>query len=247
MTKNETILLSDDVDGTRILTLNRPQRRNALDSALLRALIAALHAADADATVRCIVLAGAGTCFCSGADLSEFKGDKADPQQEAERGDLSLELLLSFGRLRVPVVCAVNGPAIGFGAALTNVADLVVMGTSARMGYPELRHGMVPTLMIPVVQALLLGKKAFELLALGDALDADQAVACGLANVAVADDQVLPRALEFGARLGGLDRQLVRETKQLYASMSSMSLSDALRFGREAARRRVAELRQPAV
>ena len=238
MSESDAVLLTSQQDGVRVLTLNRPQRRNALDTQLTLALIAALRAADADVTVGAVVLAGAGTCFSAGADLSEFKGERANAAAEAVRGDAYRDVLLVFGEIAVPVVATVVGPAIGLGGALVNVSDMAMLGESARLGYPEVRHGMVPGLMIPGLQAAVGRKQGFALFALGDLIDASQALAAGMANAVVADGEVMAAALEVARRLAAADRATLRETKSLASAMSALSIADALRHGRDASRRR---------
>jgi enoyl-CoA hydratase len=235
---SDSVLLSSDQDGVRLLTLNRPQRRNALDTPLALALLQAIRDADADVSVRAVVVTGVGTVFCAGADLGEFKGERADPEALARRSDLMAELLLAFGAAPVPIVLGVQGHAIGLGAALVNVADMVVLAESARVSYPEVKHGMMPGLIAPVVQAFVPGRKSFELLMLGEGIGGDAALACGLANAVVPDADVLAAALALAARLAALDREVLRGTKAILASMAPMSFPDALRYGREDGRRR---------
>src|SRR5207253_8119020 len=105
-------LIKQSKGAIRILTLNRPKKRNALDTALARALLEALRAADGDETVRCVVLTGAGPAFCAGADLAEFKGLR-DAQAAENRAELTMQLHLAFSKLVTPVVTAINGPAMG--------------------------------------------------------------------------------------------------------------------------------------
>ena len=240
MSEPDDILTCADRDGVRLLTLNRPRRRNAIDTALGQALLQGLREADADPAVGAVVIAGNGPVFCAGADLAEFKGERASPAGQEFRSQVNLDLLLAFSQVALPVLCAVQGAALGLGAALVNVADLAVFGRGARLGYPEVGHGMVPSLMIPVVQKMVGAKQAFEVLTNSDALSADQALALGLCNRVVDDAEVLAVTSAWAARLAALDRTVLRETKLLIGSMRPLDLADALRFGTEASRRRAA-------
>lgn len=231
-------LQSSDADGVRTLTLDRAGRRNALDTALARSLLDALRAADADPHVGCVLLAANGTVFCAGADLGEFKGERADPAAEARRSDVFLELQLVFEALRVPVVCAVTGAAVGAGASLAIASDITVMGESARLSYPEIVHGMVPSLMVAHLQRRTGRKAAFELLAVGDAVGAAQALALGLANRVLPDAEVMPAAAALARALASRNRGAMRETKRLFIEHADAPLPDALRAAREAARQR---------
>lgn len=106
------VLLIEDRGEVRILTLNRPEKRNALNSELTQSLLDALRTADADESVGCIVLTGAGPGFCAGADLSEFK-DLQQAVAAENRAELTMQLHLAFSQMRVPVICAINGVAMG--------------------------------------------------------------------------------------------------------------------------------------
>src|SRR5262245_19265952 len=105
-------LLIENRGAVRVLTLNRPEKRNALNTELTKSLLEAIRAADADESVGALVLTGAGPGFCAGADLSEFKGLK-DPEAAATRAELTMQLHLVFSKVRVPVVTAINGAAMG--------------------------------------------------------------------------------------------------------------------------------------
>jgi enoyl-CoA hydratase/carnithine racemase len=240
MTVHDSTLQISDAQGVRALTLNRPERRNALDTPLAIALLEALRAADADDSVGAVLLAGNGTVFCAGADLGEFKGDRANPEAEARRSDVFLDLQLVFEEIQVPVVCAVAGPAVGAGASLAIASDITVMGEGARLSWPEIVHGMVPSLMIGHLQRRTGRKQAFELLALGDALGAREALALGLANRVVPDPEVMDAASQLARTLASRSRAALRETKQLFVRDAGTPLPQALRTAREAARARQA-------
>lgn len=233
-------LLVNDADGVRTLTLNRGARRNALDTALATTLLEALRAADATDSVGAVLLAANGPVFCAGADVGEFKGERADPIAQARRSETMLALQLAFDELKVPVVSAVAGAAVGAGASLAIAADMTVLAESARLSWPEVPHGMVPSLMLPHLQHRTTRKAAFELLTLGQPLDARAALALGLANRVVADNELLEAATQLARTLAALPRAALRDTKHLFASVAGLPLSDALRAARASARAREA-------
>lgn len=233
-----TLLEATPADGVRLLTLNRPDRRNALDTALVRELLTAVRRADADPAIGAVVIAGAGPTFCAGADLGEFKADRADPIAESLRSDLFAELQILFGEVLVPTIAAVHGQAVGAGASLAVAADLTLLADDARLAYPEVRHGMVPSLMIPVLQHRLGRKRAFEALALAAPLDATEARMLGLANAVVPAVELLPEALRRASTIAGYDRATVRDTKRLIEEMDGMPVAQAVRHGLIASRRR---------
>lgn len=230
-------LLASSTDGIRILTLNRPERRNALDSVLAAMLVAALREADEDPAIGAVLIAAQGPGFCAGADLGEFKGDKANPEAQERRSDLFLELQLVFGEIDVPVVCAVVGPAIGAGAGIAVAADFTVLGETARLAYPEVLHGMVPSLMISHLQRRTGRKQAFELLALGETLGAGQALAAGLVNRVVPDQEALATALAIAKALASRDRCTLRQTKRLLVDLAEMPLQQSLQAARQSRRK----------
>jgi enoyl-CoA hydratase/carnithine racemase len=140
---SDPIFLFEDRGAVRVLSMNRPDKRNALNTALTQALLDALRAADADEAIASVVLTGAGAGFCAGADLSEFKDFTPDKQPLVDaRAELTMQLHLAFPTLSKPVVTAINGPAMGGGAGLAIAVDLAVMAVEATLGDPEPRHGI---------------------------------------------------------------------------------------------------------
>ena len=123
-----TCLLVEDRDGVRILTMNRPEKHNALDTELTTRLLQALRDADTDGAVRSVVLTGSGKSFCAGADTSEFDAlAPHDPSAVTQRADLTTALHAAFSRISKPVVAAVRGNALGGGAGLALACDMTVM------------------------------------------------------------------------------------------------------------------------
>src|SRR5881394_652562 len=160
-------LLIENRGAVRMLTLNRPEKRNALNTELTKTLLEAIRATDADESVGALVLTGAGPGFCAGADLAEFKGLK-DPQAAATRAELTMQLHLSFSRISKPVVTAINGAAMGGGAGLAIAGDLAVMADDAKFGYPETKHGIVAAIVMANLVRQVGRKAAFELVSLGE-------------------------------------------------------------------------------
>ena len=214
----------------RILTLNRPEKRNALDTALSRALLESLRTADADETVRCVVLTGAGTAFCAGADLAELKGLR-DPQAAEMRAELTMQLHLAFSKMVTPVVTAINGAAMGGGAGLAIAGDLAVMAQDAKLGYPETKHGIVAAIVMANLVRQVGRKAAFELVALGEPIDAQRALALGMINY-VAKDPV-SKAVELAGRLAALSKPAIAHTKSLFYEALDLSLEESLKRARE--------------
>ena len=229
-------LLVENRGAVRVLTMNRPEKRNALNSELTQSLLDALRKADVDDAVGAIVLTGAGQGFCAGADLSEFKDLEAAVAAE-NRAELTMQLHLAFSRTRVPIVAAINGHAMGGGAGLAIAGDLAVMAQGAKLGYPETRHGIVAAIVMANLVRQVGRKAAFELVALGEPVDAARAFALGLVNKVVADGQAVAEAVALAEKLAAVKRDAMAETKRLFHEVAELPLAPALERGRDTNRR----------
>ena len=227
-------LLVEDRGAVRILTLNRPEKRNALNTALTQALLDGLRAADQAQSIACVLLTGAGQGFCAGADLSEFK-DLVPEQQHLveERAELTMQLQLAFSKMAKPVVTAINGAAMGGGAGLAIAADLAVMAEGAKIGYPETRHGIVAAIVMANLVRQTGRKRAFELLSLGEPISSQLALEYGLVNRVVPDQELLSAALAMAERLANVKTEALQATKQLFHQVADLPLEQALLRGRE--------------
>jgi enoyl-CoA hydratase/carnithine racemase len=222
----------------RILTLNRPEKRNALNAALTQELLDALRAADADDAIGCVVLTGAGQGFCAGADLAEFKDFAPEKQHFVEaRAELTLQLHLAFPKMAKPVVTAINGAAMGGGAGLAIAGDLAVMAEGAALGYPETKHGIVAAIVMANLVRQVGRKAAFELVGLGEPVNAQRALALGLVNRVVPSAELMAAALQLAQKLAAVSRPAMQLTKQLFHEAADLPLAQALERGREANKR----------
>src|SRR5215210_4767536 len=194
------VLRVEDRGAVRVLTMNRPEKRNALNSELTQALLEAMHAAERDDVIHCIVLTGAGPGFCAGADLGEFKGLQ-DPELAEKRAELTMQLQLVFSKITKPIVSAINGAAMGGGAGLALAADLAVMAQSAKLGYPEVKHGIVAAIVMGNLVRQIGRKAAFELVALGEPVDAARALELGMVNRVVGETELLPYSISIAEKL----------------------------------------------
>jgi len=212
--------------------MNRPEKRNALNSELTKALLENLEEADRAEGVGCVVLTGAGQGFCAGADLTEFKGLQ-DPRAAEERAELTMQLHLAFSRISKPIVTAINGAAMGGGAGLAIAADIAVIARSAKLGYPEARHGIVAAIVMANLVRQVGRKAAFELVALGEPIDAERALELGMVNRVVAEHELMPQALAYAEKLAAVARPAMRETKRLFHEVADLPLAAALERGRD--------------
>ncbi len=228
------MLLTEDRGALRILRINRPDKLNALNTELTQALLDALEAADADESVRAIVLTGEGRGFCAGADLAEFK-DLAPGRQPlvVKRADLTCRTQSILQKLSKPVVSAVRGVAVGGGAGLAIGCDMMVAGTDLKFGYPELKHSIVPALVMTGLQRQLGRKVAFELISLGRLLGAEEAHALGLVNRVVAPDAVLDTALEIAGAWAVANPLAMAAAKSLFYRVADLPYDAAMAAGRD--------------
>jgi enoyl-CoA hydratase/carnithine racemase len=214
------------------LTLNRPDKLNALNFALTQALVTALKSADADPEVRAIVITGAGRAFCAGADTREFSILTPDNQPLVEqRAALTTELQGLGKRLSKPLIAAVNGFAMGGGSGLALSCDLALASPDARFGYPEVKHGIVAAIVMAGLVEHVGRKAAFELVATGRTLQADEALSLGLINRVVPADRLLDEARQLAETLAGHPVNAMRATKQIFHEVAELPFSEGLKRG----------------
>jgi 3-hydroxypropionyl-coenzyme A dehydratase len=202
-------LLSIERHGeVALVTLQRPEKRNALSIELRLELADALRALSGDDGIGCVVLTGAGAAFCSGMDTSQFGGDRANRERLVETSTVAFQ---AVGDCRRPIVAAVNGPAVAGGFALALLCDLRVASKSALFGYPELPRGIPPS--YAAARAVLPATVAQELCLTGRIVKAPEAQKLGIVRE-VAEGDVVARGLELAARVAELPRQAILETKR---------------------------------
>ena len=219
-------------DGIARITLNRPEKRNALNDAAIGALKDSLRLADQDETVRAVILAGSGADFCSGADLAALqKISNASVAENLEDARSLLELFILIRHVRIPVIAAVKGRALAGGCGLATACDIILATQSARFGYPEVRLGFIPAIVMAMLRRSVSEKNAFELVTLGAEFSADEAVAFGLVNHAF-DDEVFEAEVErFAGQFKNVSRSAVSLSKQLLYQIDGMSFENALDSG----------------
>ena len=203
-------LLQVDIDGgVALVTLNRPEKRNALSIELREELTAGVSALAANDDVGCVVLTGAGTAFCSGMDTTEFGGDRSHKETLVR---VSIEAFQSVGRFPKPTLAAVNGPAVAGGFALALLCDLRLASDTASMGFPELPAGIPPS--YAAARSALPAALARRLTLTGELLDAGEALGLGIVSEVLPAADLLPRALQVAGRIAALPRSATLETKR---------------------------------
>ena len=224
MSDEPHILTEVDEHGVMLVTINRPEVMNALSLQMNTLIIDALAEATERDDVYCVVLTGAGRGFCAGAEIGGGGGDGGEPprRQRVDRRGYSTRIALAFSECDVPIIGAINGPAVGAGFGLALCTDVRLIADTARMGSIFIKRGLAADYGASYWLPRIVGyARAVELFYSGDLLDAERCLELGLASEVVPDDQLLERALEYargiaaGPPLGytGVRRMLMRGTE----------------------------------
>ena len=229
--ENDVVLYSVDESVARV-RLNRPEKRNALNDELIAGIKAALAQADQDERVRVVVLSGEGKDFCSGADLSALQRiSEGSVSENAADARSLVELFVQMRRLRVPIVAAVRGKALAGGCGLASACDLVLASNSARFGYPEVKIGFVPAIVLAILRRNISEKRAFELLTRGEETSAEEARELGLVNQVLSDEKFAEEVEAYVKRFTEVSKSAVSLTKTLLYQVDGLSFIEAVETG----------------
>jgi len=226
------VLLREDRDGVALLTLNRPEARNALSMTLMGAMLDALSRIAEDRTVRVVVVAGAGPVFCAGHDLKELRADPSRAAYEATFRRCS-EMMLALTRLPKPVIARVHGMATAAGCQLVATCDLAVASTHARFATPGVNIGLFcSTPMVALTRAV--GRKAaMEMLLTGEAVDAEAARALGLVNRVAAPAELDAAVDALAGQIAAKSPLTLATGKEAFYRQAELSLVDAYAYASE--------------
>ena len=225
MVDHSEVLRIEDDGAVRLLTLNRPESKNAFNRALYDGVRTALDEAAADDAIAVCVLTGTGDAFSAGQDLKALAGVKDNPDELQGFGPFSRAL----ARFDKPLLAAVNGVAVGVGTTLLLHCDLVLVSDDARFKLPFVALGLIPEAASSVLLPTRIGPQAaaYHLLT-GDWMDAETAVARGLAWQRCAPEELLPTTLGIAQRIAGGTVDAVRNTKRLLLAARSDAVAAAL-------------------
>eukprot|EP00756_Hemistasia_phaeocysticola_P010709 Hpha_TRINITY_DN15036_c1_g5::TRINITY_DN15036_c1_g5_i1::g.123295::m.123295/K01692/paaF, echA; enoyl-CoA hydratase len=228
------ILVDDPMPFVRRITLNRPEKRNAMNHAVRMQIFDALHRADADPSVRVTVIRGAGKGFCAGYDLEFVPGSLPMPSYDAG-GDGQFQRNVVHGwmnmwDLKKPVIAQVHGWCLAGGCELAAAADLVYVADDVRMGYPPVRSmGLPDAQVFPWLCGL---RGSMELMLTGDAVNGSEAVRLGLANRTFPLQRLEEETLKIAARVAKIPEDLLAMNKRsVHRAMETMGMRTALRYG----------------
>ena len=225
-------LIIETADSIATITLNRPDKRNALNDALINDLKAALNTANTDKTLRAVIIKGAGKDFCSGADLSALrKISESDVLENHDDADNLKELFSNIRRVKIPVIAAVHGRALAGGCGLATACDLVLATDDARFGYPEVKIGFVPAMVMAILRRNVSEKRAFALATQGFEFDAVTAKNFGLINEIFAPEEFEAKINKYVSVYKNVSRSAVVLSKRLLYQMDGLTYESALASG----------------
>ena len=228
------VLRVERKDGVATLVLNRPDKRNALDSELVAALSEQLMATARDPEVRVVCIRGAGPDFCAGADLAELEAiatqGPVESVHDAQRlGDV-LRALRAHPR---PVVAVVHGKALAGGCGLATACDMVLARDDARFGYPEVHLGFVPAMVLSILRRKVGEARAFELVVRGRRVDAAEAHRLGFVNHVFPAADFDRSVDDLLAELAALPPSALELTKRLFYGVDGVTVDEGIRRGAE--------------
>ena len=236
------VLIEKQAPQITVVTLNRPERRNSLTLELLTELCAAIKVASEEPQQRVIILRGAGAAFCTGLDLK----DAADQSKAHATAEMVANTLITISQTHLITIAAVHGAAVAGGAGIMSACDFVVAAQRTKIGYPEVRRGLVAGLVMTFLRRQVAERNMRELLLTSELIDAERAKEIGLVNRVVTQDNLMSEALKFAeSALQGAPGAL-KQTKQLINELWGRSVKQdvdlALKYHMEA--RESAEARE---
>ncbi len=230
---NYTTLTYKAVDRVAVITMNRPDRRNALDDVMIRELTEVFTMVNRTNHTRAVVLTGAGASFCAGMDLDYLQrfAAKGEPENLEDARNLS-KMLQQIHTLKKIVIAAVNGPALGGGCGIAAACDFVLVGREkGKLGAPEVKLGFLPAVILIYLIKRMGSSRAREFVLQGSIVSADSAMSNGLATDVISDDELLDRSMAYADTLATTtSSSSVVLTKELFARIDEMPPREALEY-----------------
>ncbi len=231
MSDYQKIIYSVD-QGVARITLNRPDKRNALDDGIVAEFADALQAAGRDNGVRVVLLTGAGKDFCSGADLASLqRTSQAGVEESMSSARVMGELFVEMRRHPRPIIAAVRGRALAGGCGLATACDIILATESAKFGYPEVNIGFIPAMVMAILRRSVSEKRAFELITRGEVIASSVAAEIGMINRVFAEEQFDSEVETYVTEMAGKSASAVRLAKNLLYHMDGMTFDTAIEAG----------------
>lgn len=212
-----------------VLYLNRPERRNALSGALIDAIDAAIREAATDPAIHAIVVSGRGKAFCAGGDLADGLGASDGFLASHDGRGRYADLLGSLSKLRVPVIAALNGDALGGGLGLCAACDLIIADPGALLGTPEIKLGLFPMIITAILQRDVPRKPLLEMMLTGSKIDAARAASLGLVNRVSAPGAAVAEAVLLAHEIASKSKAIVALGKAAFYAVADLPQDAALR------------------
>ncbi len=223
-------LLIEDIGRVRKLTLNTPERRNPLSFSLCKDLLAALREAEASDAVTAVIITGAGKTFCVGGDQKDFQGAFSKRPPEVLKDYPPLEIFRLAQNYRKPLIAAINGPALGGGLGITCLSHIAIAAQSATFGMPEIRLGIFPLTVVPVVRRYLGERLTYDLSLTGRSLTASEALAAGVLTRVVPDDELQAVALQVASSIGEFSPLALRLGLEVLQTSADMNFEQSIQY-----------------
>lgn len=238
--QNEPILVRQDSGGIATLTLNRPDKRNALSSDMIGELDRSLSAIAKDVSVKVVILAAAGPAFCSGHDLKELKAI-ADPKAMDDLFAACSRMMMRIKRLPQPVIARVHGIATAAGCQLVASCDLAIAAEGAKFGTPGVNIGLFCTTPAVAIARTISAKHAMEMLLLGEAIDAETAYRFGLVNRVVPAPALDTATMDWAQIIATKSTETISIGKATFQKQLELDMEEAYRFAGEVMARNMME------
>jgi methylglutaconyl-CoA hydratase len=214
------------------ITLNRPDKRNALDDQIISEMKHALDLAARDDNVRAVIVSGAGKDFCSGADLAALrKISEASVAENIANARNFAEMFIAMRRHPRPIIAAVRGRALAGGCGVATACDIILASESAQFGYPEVNIGFIPAMVMAILRRNISEKRAFEMITRGEVIGARAALEMGLINRVFADEEFETKVDAYVNQMAVKSASAVSLAKNLLYHMDAMSFEAALEAG----------------
>ncbi len=226
------LVQTEEHGGVLTVWLNRPEKRNALSGALVEALSLALAGAGGGEAVQVILLRGKGPDFCAGADLVELEGMLGQSREEGLADARRLgALLLSMRRHPNPIIAAVHGRALAGGCGLATACDVILARDDAELGYPEVRLGFVPAMVMAILRRKLTEGRAFDLVTSGNRITAEEALRIGLVSRVLPTAEFDEQVVAFAADLAERPASALLLTKSLLYEQADLTVEEGIERG----------------
>ena len=220
--------------GIARITLNRPDKRNAITSEMMSALRDALQRSSDDAAVRVLLIRGSGKDFCAGLDLSEVLKSAEDAEASLASARRLGDLYIAMRRHPKPIIAAVHGRALGGGAGIATASDLIIAAESAQFGYPEVKLGFIPAIVATMLRRSVNERQAMELALTGEPLSASRAYAVGLINRVIPDAEFDTEVERYVAALAENSATAMNLSKTLLYQTDGLSFEASIEAGVQA-------------